>query len=132
MWPFRAKPKSDGLDKKRLEAFGPLAIVSALCIGPKRLPVMHGIREQPHNISDSGWMLSSGQESGEFRSEVDNYKIVPLGRMIDTDQTLAPMRDWPIGTEVTRRNQGEPWRFIVDDKVVDDDGKVVGELESGE
>ena len=126
MWPFRKKPKSDDLDKKRLEAFGVLAAVSSLCIGPERLPVMYGVREHPNNVSDSGWILSSGRESRQFASDAKNYKLVPLEMMIESDQTLVPMRDWPVGTEVTRLRIDEPWRFIVDDKVVDDDGRTVG------
>ena len=128
MWPFSKKPKSDDLDKKRLEAFGVLAAVSSLCIGPERLPVMHGVRERPNNVSDSGWILASGRESPEFANDPGNYKLVPLERMIQDDPTLAPMRDWQVGTEVTRLRRDEPWRFIVDDKVVDDDGKTVGGL----
>jgi len=42
MWPFTKKQKSDDLDKKRLHAFGELAIISSLCMGPDRIPVMHG------------------------------------------------------------------------------------------
>jgi hypothetical protein len=125
MWPFSRKPKSDDLDKKRLEAFGHLAAVSSLCIGPERLPVMHGVRERPNNVSDSGWILASGRESREFADDARNYKLVPLDRMIQDDPTLAPMREWPVGTEVTRLRRDEPWRFIVDGKVVDDDGKIV-------
>jgi len=115
------------MHKRRLLAFGPVAFVSSMCIGPKRLPVMHGTRDKPHNVSDSGWILSSGEESKQFAADPDNYKMVPLERMIDDDRTLGPLRDLPIGTEITRRDVSEPWRFIVNDQVLDDDGKVVGE-----
>jgi hypothetical protein len=46
--------------------------------------------------------------------------------MIDVDPTLAPLRDFPAGSEITRKLVSEPWRFIVGDKVIDDDGKTVG------
>ena len=128
MWPFRKKQRDEDLDRKRLNAFGPLAVVSSMCIGPDRLPVMHASREAPNNISDSGWILSSGQESKEFAAASDNFKLVPLERMIDTDSTLAQLRELPVGAEITRREVSEPWRFIVDDRVVDEDGKVVGGL----
>ena len=126
MWPFRSKPKSDEIDKRRLEAFSKLAVVSAMCIGPNLLPVMRGKRDAPHNVSDSGWTLSSRQESKEFCDDSSNYKLVPLERMIETDDTLAILRDLSVGSEITRRQVSEPWRFIVEDRVVDDDGKVVG------
>jgi hypothetical protein len=119
---------ADDIDRTRLAAFGLLAIVSTQCMGPQRRPVMYGMRDTPKNLSDSGWILSSGHESVEFSSDPDNYKLVPLEMMIQTDQTLAALRDFPVGTEITRRQIGEPWRFIVDGKVVDADGKVVGAL----
>ena len=119
---------SDDIDRTRLDAFGLLAIVSTQCMGPRRLPVMYGMRETPKNISDSGWILSSGHESVEFSSDPVNYKLVPLEMMIQTDQTLEALRDFPMGTEITRARIGEPWRFIVDGKVVDADGKIVGGL----
>ncbi len=127
MWPFR-KARKDEIEKKRLVAFGPIAVVSSMCIGPDRLPVMHGVRQKLKNVSDSGWILASGRESNEFAADSGNYKLVPLERMIDTDPTLALLRDLPLGTEITRLDVSEPWRFIVNDQVVDEDGKVVGGL----
>ena len=128
MWPFRKKNAGDDIDQKRLDAFGLMAIVSTQCMGPDRRPVMHAVRGHPNNISDSGWILSSSHESPEFSSDADNHKLVPLEMMIQTDPTLAALRDFPVGTEITRREMTEPWRFIVDDKVVDADGRVVGGL----
>jgi hypothetical protein len=128
MWPFRRAEKDEEVHKKRLMVFGPIAVVSSMCIGQERQPVMHGVREKPNNVSGSGWILASGRESKEFAADADNYKLVPLERLIDADPTLAPLRDWPLGTEITRRNVSEPWRFIVNDQVVDDDGRVVGGL----
>ena len=89
---------------------------------------MHGRRERANNISDSGWILSSGRESPAFSSDADNYKLVPLERMIESDPTLSSLRDLPVGTEITRLEPCEPWRFIVEDKVVDADGRIVGGL----
>ena len=126
MWPFRKNHREEDIDQKRLNAFGPLAVVSSMCIGPQRFPVMHGSREAPNNISDSGWTLSSCQESKDFAADSNNFKLVPLERMIDTDSTLALLKDLPVGTEITLRVVFEPWRFIVDDKVVDEDGRVIG------
>ena len=126
MWPFRKKKADDQVHQKRRDAFGLLAIVSSQCIGPDRLPVMHGTREHPNNVSDSGWVLSSGKESPEYSSDSRNFKLVPLEMMIQTDESLAVLRDFPEGTEVTRREITEPWRFISGEDVVDADGKVVG------
>src|ERR1035437_8683012 len=111
MWPFRKKLQDEEADRKRLKAFGPIAVVSSMCIGPERLPVMHGVRKQPSNISDSGWILASGRESKEFAANPRNYKLVPLELMIETEGTLALLRDMPLGTEITRREVSEPWRF---------------------
>jgi len=126
MWPFTKKQSSEDLAKRRLQAFGELAVISSLCIGPDRIPVMHGKRDTPNNVSDSGWTLSSGKETPQFLADSSNYKLVPLDRMIDADSTLAPLREMPIGSEITRMLVAEPWRFIVADMVIDDDGKIVG------
>ncbi len=128
MWPFNIKKKPETPDQNRLDAFGLLAAVSSQCIGPDRLPVMHGVREHPNNVSDSGWILANGHELPEFSSDADNYKLVPLERMIECDPTLGPLLDFPVGSEVTRLQVGEPWRFIVNGQVVDADGRVVGGL----
>ena len=90
---------------------------------------MHAIRERPNNVADSGWILASGNESDEFEADARNYELVPLESMIGDDETLAPLRDFPVGTEITRLEVAEPWRFIVDDKVVDENGREVGVCE---
>jgi hypothetical protein len=126
MWPFTKRQKSEELDNKRLKAFGELAVISSLCIGPDRIPVMHGKRDTPNNVSDSGWILSSGEEAPEFLADSSNYKLVPLERMIAAEPTLAPLRDMPVGTEITRKLVTEPWRYIAGVKVTDEDGRIVG------
>jgi hypothetical protein len=128
MWPFGKRKCLDELDQKRLDAFGLLAVVSSQCIGAERLPIMHGVREHAKNVSDSGWTLSSGRESPDFSSDAANYKLVPLERMIQDDPSLAAIRDYPVGTEITWLRVAEPWRFIVEGKVVDADGNAVGEI----
>ena len=112
-------------DPKRPPIHGVLAAVSSLCIGQERLAVMHGVRERPRDVLDSGWILASGRESRQFASDAKNYKLVPLEMMIDSDATLAPLRDCPVGAEVTRLQVSKPWRFIVQGRVVDEDGNMV-------
>jgi hypothetical protein len=103
---------------------GPSAAVSSDCLGPERLPVLHAARLLPGDELESGWRLSSGRESPEFAAEPMNYKRVPLNVMLDGDHTLAPLRDWPVGTEVTRCDVSDPWQFIVEGRIVD--GKMEG------
>ena len=86
------------------------------------------MREKANNVSDSGWILASGRESKDFAAAPGNYKLVPLERLIETDATLALLRDLPLGTEITRLDVSKPWRYIVNDVVVDEDAKVVGGL----
>lgn len=128
MWPFGKKKKDNEFHEKQLRTYGLLVIVSSQCIGPNRLPVLHAVHEKPRNVSDSGWVLSSGKESTEFSGNPENYKLVPLEMMISTDDTLTILKESPAGTEITRREVAEPWRFIVNDRVVDADGKVVGDV----
>jgi hypothetical protein len=87
---------------------------------------MHGVRMHTNRSGDTGWILNSGHESRKFSLDPKNYRPVPLELLIESDRTLSPMSDWPVGTEVTRLHVTEPWRFIVGGKVVDDEGKVLG------
>jgi hypothetical protein len=116
------------LHRRQFAQHGLLVACSKRCIGPQRLPVQHAIREESKNVADSGWIIASGTESADFAADPRNYALVPLELMIETDASLAILRDEPVGTELTRRHANEPWRWIVDEKVVDRDGKTVGEL----
>src|SRR5258708_19966043 len=78
MWPFSKKTQPDDPGKKRLEDFGPAAFVSCLCIGPKRLPVMHGVRMKTTNSQNSGWILESRRELHHSAADPQNYKRFPL------------------------------------------------------
>jgi len=51
--------------------------------------------------------------------------MVPVGRMVADDPTLKILYDQPAETELTRSTSSEPWRWIVDDKVVDEDGRII-------
>jgi len=73
-------------------------------------------------------MIASGTESEAYANEPKNYAMVPLDRMVETDATLEILYEQPVGTELTRKHVNEPWRWIVDDKVVDQDGKIIAEL----
>ena len=90
-------------DPKRPPIQGVLAAVSSLCIGQERLAVMHGVRERPKDILDSGWILASGRESRQFVSDARNYKLVPLEMMIGSDATLAPFARLEIPPEYEER-----------------------------
>jgi hypothetical protein len=105
--------------------FGLFAAVSSHCLDPEHLPVLHAVRLSADSELESGWRFSSRRESHEFAADPMNYKLVPLKMMIEADHTLAPMRDWPMGTEVTRSEVSDPWRFIVDGRTVDN-GKIAG------
>ncbi len=113
---------------RQLAQHGLLLVCSKLCIGPDRLPVRHATREAPKNVADSGWTVSSGAESESYANDSKNYVLVPLALMIETDQSLQILNDQPVGTELTRRHANEPWRWIRENKVIDQDGRVIAEL----
>jgi len=118
----------DDIHERRLKQFGLIAVVSNLCIGPNRLPLRHAEKEESENVSDSGWILRSGNESPEYADDLNNYAMVPLNRMIATDESLKILEDQPVGTELTRKTSAEPWRWVIEDKVVDEDGHVIAIL----
>jgi len=83
---------------------------------------------EPKNVADSGWALNSGYETPEHANDLSHYLLVPLNRMIAMDAALEILHDQPAGTELSRSNSGEPWRWIIDDKIVDEDGKLIVEM----
>ena len=115
----------EDINHKRLQQHGLLAVVSKLCIGPNRLPVRHAEREEPNNVSDSGWILRSGNETPEYADDSGNYALVPLNLMVGTDRSLDILHEQPVGTELTRKDAAEPWRWIIDGKIVDEDGRII-------
>jgi len=48
--------------------------------------------------------------------------------MIAADESLKILCDQPVGTELTRKTVDEPWRWIVENKVIDEDGKFIVKL----
>jgi len=116
------------IHQRRYAQHGLLVVCSKMCIGPNRLPIRHAVREEIKNVSDSGWIITSGIESEAYANDPENYALVPLNLMIKTDLTLQILCDQPVGTELTRKHANEPWRWIVDDKVIDQDGRVIAEL----
>ena len=116
------------IHQRQFSQHGLLVVCSKLCIGPDRLPVRHAVREEIKNVADSGWILASGTESPTFGSNPKNYVMVPLNRMVETDASLKILYEQPVGTELTRKDLTEAWRWIVGDKVVDEDGKVIATL----
>lgn len=100
--------EQDDIFQKRLDSVGPVPHVSALCIGPDRLPVIYAVRATPKNVSESGWILASGAESREFRLSGKNYRLVPLESIINDDSTLSLLLDSPIGTAITHSDRGSP------------------------
>lgn len=111
-----------------LAQHGLIVFCSKLCIGPERRPVRHAARGESMSVADSGWILSSGDESQAYSRDPKNFVMVPLHLMIETDATLNILREQPIDTELTRKHPNEPWRWILNDKVVDQDGNVIAEL----
>ncbi|HVU18471.1 MAG TPA: DUF2185 domain-containing protein [Candidatus Didemnitutus sp.] len=116
------------IHQRQLAQHGLLVVCSKLCIGPSRLPVRHATREESKNVADSGWIVASGTESESYANDPRNYAMVPLHMMVETDPTLKILYEQPVGTELTRKHANEPWRWIVGNKVVDQDGHVFAEL----
>lgn len=128
---FRRRPtpaEAAAIHERQFAQHGLLIVCSKLCIGPNRHPVRHARREESKNVADSGWIVESGTESDSYAGDPQNYVLVPLDRMIATDVSLKILYEQPIGTELTRKQANEPWRWIVDNKVVDQDGKLIAEL----
>jgi hypothetical protein len=48
--------------------------------------------------------------------------------MVGTDKHLKVLLSQPVGTELTRKDANEPFQWIVDNRVVDQDGRLIAEL----
>jgi hypothetical protein len=105
-----------------------VAFASDLCIGPNRKPVRYMRRDDCSLTlkNHTRWILFSGEESAEEFRDPSRFKRVFLPSFIREDTSLAPLVDSPVGAEWTRSKAENIWRRIVNDQVIDDDGKVIG------
>jgi hypothetical protein len=101
-----------------------LAWVSTDCVGPERKKVRFMRRDAPKFRQDSGWMFFSGEE--EQPLDPAKFVITALPLFIRDDPTLESPLSAAVGTEWTRKAPDDVWLRIVGDRVVDQDGTVVG------
>jgi hypothetical protein len=103
-----------------------IALVSSMCVGPERKRVRYMHRMPPRFKQESGWILYCGEESDDFADDWQNFKRVVLSSCIEDDASLASVLESAIGSEWTRKAPEDIWRRIIDGKVIDENGQVIG------
>lgn len=53
------------------------------------------LRDEPHGEGDSGWSFLSGYEEDAFLSDAGNFEIVPLGVILNIDDSILPILQRP-------------------------------------
>lgn len=59
-------------------------------------------REPPTEEPDSGWRILAGDETDTYLQNGDNTLYVPLGTLLNRDDTILPLLDAPVGAAYQR------------------------------
>jgi hypothetical protein len=63
-------------------------------------------REQPLSEDDSGWNIISGYEGQHFLTNINNYQVVPLGAILEIDDSILNLLDDPPLSAYKRTKDG--------------------------
>lgn len=106
--------RSVGTDPDRRAGYGPLVTASNLLIGPQGRAVRFITRTQPSDDHDTGWVFFSGFEPEGYTDDPANFSIAPLASFLESDPTLAPLVDSPIGSTWEKTPETERWQAVED------------------
>lgn len=96
---------------------GYLALMSRLVIDEK-LPVRFMYKTVPEHLNDTGWRLFTGYENEEFLADEQvNMIPIPLDRLIQIDESLAPLLEYNAGTVWERHPDSDGWERVYDYKI---------------
>lgn len=96
---------------------GYLALMSRLVIDEK-LPVRFMYKTVPEHLNDTGWRLFTGYEDEEFLADEQvNMIPIPLDRLAQIDDSLAPLLEYNAGTVWERHPESDGWERVYDYKI---------------
>lgn len=96
---------------------GYIALMSRLVIDEK-LPVRFMYKTVPEHLNDTGWRVFTGYEDELFLTEESvNMIPIPLDRLMQIDDSLAPLLHYNAGTVWERRPDAQGWERVYDYKI---------------
>ena len=76
------------------------------------LKVGYMYREESEFEADSGWRFFSGTESQEYVDDSSHTGIYEVNTIANYDRTIIPYLNYPIGTELERKNDSAEFEVI--------------------
>jgi len=76
------------------------------------LKVGYMYREESDFEADSGWRFFSGTESQEYVDELSHTGVYEVNTIANYDRTIIPYLNYPIGTELERKNDSDKFTVI--------------------
>lgn len=96
---------------------GYLALMSRLVIDEK-LPVRFMYKTVPEHLNDTGWRLFTGYEDEVFLADEQvNMVPIPTERLVQIDDSLAPLLEYNAGTVWERHPESKGWERVYDYKI---------------
>ena len=78
------------------------------------LKVGYMYREESDFEADSGWRFFSGTESQEYVDDLSHTGIYEINTIANYDRTIIPYLNYPIGTELERKNDSDKFTVITE------------------
>jgi hypothetical protein len=64
-------------------------------------------REGPDREDDSGWRITAGNESADYMNDAKNVSYVSLGAVLDRDDSILHLLEYPAGSTFERAADSE-------------------------
>lgn len=103
---FKKEKESFEKLRARKELFNLNALVSTK-ITKEGYKVGYMVRNNPHDVTDSGWQFLVGNEDEEYLNNVKNIELLPVGYICNLDSDIEKYLDSPVGTEFIRVSSSE-------------------------
>lgn len=103
---FKKEKESFAKLRARKELFNLKALVSTK-ITKEGYKVGYMLRNNPHDVMDSGWQFLAGDEDDNYLNNVKYIELLPVGYICNLDPDIEKHIDSPIGTEFIRVSSSE-------------------------
>lgn len=78
---------------------------SGACIVSKnilsgRAPLKWGVRNEPNNPADTGWIFDSQIDDDTWAQDINNYSIVPFSQVVALEPIVLALSTLPVGADI--------------------------------